>query len=83
MTTAAKIKRKPGLDLTQMDGEWILLDAEHCMVTIIEWLDRELTTQELTEQLASEYDISYEQAEADLTKFLDNLKGSGLLEETL
>lgn len=91
MTTTAKIKRKPGLDLTQMDGEWIVLDAERCIVTrlnetggrIMELLDRELTVQELTEQLATEYEIPYEQAQADLAKFLDNLKGAGLLDETL
>ncbi|MNB96105.1 Coenzyme PQQ synthesis protein D [compost metagenome] len=87
--TAVTIKRKPNLDLTQMDGEWILLDADRCIVTrlnetggrIIELLDQEITIGALTEQLASEYDITYEQAQADLAKFLDNLKEAGLLDE--
>ncbi|MNO67765.1 Coenzyme PQQ synthesis protein D [compost metagenome] len=87
--TAITIKRKPNLDLTQMDGEWILLDADRCIVTrlnetggrIIELLDQEITIGALTEQLASEYDITYEQAQADLAKFLDNLKEADLLDE--
>ncbi|MNI97764.1 Coenzyme PQQ synthesis protein D [compost metagenome] len=72
-----------------MDGEWILLDADRCIVTrlnetggrIIELLDQEITIGALTEQLASEYDITYEQAQADLAKFLDNLKEADLLDE--
>lgn len=89
MTIADTVKRKSGLDLTQMDGEWMLLDADRCIVTrlnetggrIIELLEQELTQGALASQLAVEYDITLEQAEADVAKFLLSLKEAGLLDE--
>ncbi|KGE19771.1 PqqD family protein [Paenibacillus wynnii] len=89
MIISDKIKRKPGLDLTQMDGEWILLDADLCVVTrlnetggrIVELLDQELTPGELAERLASEYEITLEQAQADLKRYLSTLSEAGLLDK--
>jgi len=89
MMIADKIKRKPGLDLTQMDGEWIVLDAELCVVTrlnetggrIIELLEHEFTYAQLAERIASEYDITIDQAQADVEKFLVTMNEAGLLDK--
>jgi len=89
MTMADRITRKPGLDLTQMDGEWMILDADRCVVTrlndtggrIMELLDQEVTQDELAKTLALEYEIPTEQAQADVIKFLGSLKEAGLLDE--
>jgi len=91
MTIEDKVKRKPGLDLTQMDGEWILLDAELCVVTrlnetggrIMELLDQAYTHQQLADMLASEYEISSEQAQADVDKFIGYMNEAGLLDSRL
>ncbi|MCL6604025.1 MAG: PqqD family protein [Paenibacillus sp.] len=89
MIMTDKIKRKPGLDLTQMDGEWIVLDADLCIVTrlnevggrIMELLDQELLPGQIAERIAAEYEITTEQAHADLEKFLNTLNEANLLDK--
>lgn len=44
-------------------------------------LETDITQKELTERLASEYEIDYSVAEADVSEFIEKLKSADLLTE--
>ena len=67
-----------GDNIAKFDGSVILNEVS---AFIIEQLKKPTSKEELLELVLAEYDVSREQAEADLDTLLDKLRGYGMLEE--
>lgn len=75
-------------EAVEMDGEWVVLDAEKYLITKLNevggWIYSRIqagdTLDTLVQAMSSEYDISEEQAKNDILVFVDQLVQCGLIE---
>lgn len=75
-------------EAVEMDGEWIVLDAEKYLVTKLNEIGGWIYTRiqagdwlaQLAQAMSQEYDISEEQATKDILAFADQLIACGLIE---
>lgn len=85
---AGKFKCKANVDLAEMDGEWVLFNAETCQVTKLNelggliWtsLMKQEDVSRIVDRIREEYDIDRETAEQDCLRFIQQLKDIGLVE---
>lgn len=74
----------------ELDGEWIIMDAEHFTVTRLNgvagfiWsnMAQPKTPKELAQQVVQRYQVEQEIAETDLEQFIHSLLDIGLLEQS-
>ena len=79
--TSQKIHRNEGIVQAQIDGETVMMSIENgeyygldtIASRIWELIEKPLTIQELNEQLQNEYDVSPEQCQSDVDKFLGEM----------
>ena len=79
---------KEHVDLAEMDGEWVLFNAETCQVTKLNelggliWngLRDNLDVEGIVDRIREEYDVDRETAANDCLRFIRQLQEIGLLE---
>lgn len=82
MDKNALIRMKKKLNVTDLAGEKVMIDFESGKYFLIKgtgndiWdmLQEEITPAQIIEKLLSEYDVSREECEASVMKFLDKMK---------
>lgn len=75
-------------EAVEMDGEWIVLDAQKYLVTKLNdvggWIYTRIkegdTLEMLVQSMIEEYDISEEQSQSDILVFVEQLIQCGLVE---
>lgn len=75
-------------EAVEMDGEWIVLDAQKYLVTKLNdvggWIYTRIkegdTLEMLVQSMSEEYDISEEQSQSDILVFVEQLIQCGLVE---
>lgn len=83
-----EIVLKKKLDVTELNGEKVMIDFETGKYFLIkgagndiwEYIQETTTPAKITEQLLKEYDVSEEECEASVMAFLDNLDKYGFIE---
>jgi hypothetical protein len=75
------------LELTQIDGEWLIMDTDHFTITkvngvgaeIIEALQEQKNAVEIVSHLQETYGIHEQTAITDVVTFLEDLRKVGLV----
>ena len=88
ITELKRFKVRENVDLTEIDGEWVIFNAENCMITKLNelggfiWrkLQEHKDPASVVASIQNEYDIDKETAEKDFYAFVQHLREIGLLE---
>ena len=88
MEKNAIIKLKKQLNVTDLAGEKVMIDFESGKYFLIKgagndiWdmLQEEITPTQIVDRLLTSYEVSREECEESVMKFLEQMKGNGFIE---
>jgi hypothetical protein len=81
LSLSTKLERNDGFIQTQIDGETVMMSIENgeyyglaaVASQIWQLLEKPNDLQSIVEKLTSEYDVSFEQCQIDVTEFIQNM----------
>lgn len=76
------------VEAVELDGDWVILHAHHQTITRLNdvggWVWTELKEGQqldlLLDKLVQTYDVTRDQAQVDVTNFIDNLLAAGVIQ---